>query len=86
MQWERRKRHSMIEMTYTAEAIAEGCVVLVRSEGSEGDDKRVISVQFVLSCFTIGALLSVWGLRIALVADRASRIIVFTNFYFIYHH
>ena len=38
------------------------------------------------SCFTVGALLEVWGLRIALVADRASRIIVGEVCYFIYHH
>jgi len=38
------------------------------------------------SCFTIGALLMLWGLRIALVADRASRIIVLSKFYFIYLH
>jgi len=38
------------------------------------------------SCFTIGALLFVWGLRIALVADPASRIIVPFMLYFIYHH
>ena len=37
------------------------------------------------SCFTIGTLLSVWGLRIALVADPASRIIVCPHSYFIYH-
>jgi len=37
------------------------------------------------SCFTIGTLLSVWGLRIALVADPASRIIVLMFAYFIYH-
>ena len=38
------------------------------------------------SCFTIGTLLSVWGLRIALVADRASRMIVSAEACFIYHH
>ena len=32
--------------------------------------------QYWSSCFTIGALFSVWGLRIALIASRASRIIV----------
>ena len=32
--------------------------------------------QYWSSCFTIGALFSVWGLRITLVAGRASRIIV----------
>ena len=34
------------------------------------------------SCFTIGALLELWGLRIALVAYRASRIIVSVKHYF----
>jgi len=38
------------------------------------------------SCFTIGTLFAVWDLRIVLVADRASHIIVKKLKYFIYHH
>ena len=38
------------------------------------------------SCFATGALLDVWGLRIARVADLACRIKVLKKPYFIYLH